>query len=193
MGQGDCVSHASQISKLSGSTPGSAPPTHLSPSLSSFSSMGCKGLRVPVLITEERCRAWTPGLTARRDSLWDHFSPDGIAWQALSPQSLVHVCVKLCCVSLGLCAWRCKSHLPASLKIFTTAWIEPNPLRSTLDRYQCFAVALRILSRHIQSSNVKLSISDVYSRLCSTMYHTSREKVVGEGLEEVHTQVFHWS
>lgn len=127
MGQGDCVSHASRISKLSGSTPGSAPPTHLSPSLSSFSSMGCKGLRVPVLITEERCRAWTPGLTARCDSLWDHSSPDGIARRALSPQSLAHVCVKLCCQLASVP--HDASHLPASLKIFTTAWIEPNPVR----------------------------------------------------------------
>lgn len=77
MGQGDGVSHASQISKLSKSTPGFL--LLLSLSLSSFSSMGWKGSRVPVLITDESCRASTPGLTAQRDSLWDHFSPDGVA------------------------------------------------------------------------------------------------------------------
>lgn len=55
MGQEDGVSHASQISKLSESRPGSA--LLLSLPLSIFSSMGCEGPRVPVLITDERCRA----------------------------------------------------------------------------------------------------------------------------------------
>lgn len=58
----------------------------LSLPLQLFSSMGCEGPRVPVLITDERCRAWTPGLTSQHDSLRDYFSPDGIAWLALRPQ-----------------------------------------------------------------------------------------------------------
>ena len=102
MGQGAGVSHASQPFQPSGSMPGSALPR--SPSLSSFSSMGCEDPRVPVLITDERCRAWTPGLTSQHDSLWDHFSPDGIAWLALSPQIKCSACY--CSVSY-VCACVC--------------------------------------------------------------------------------------
>lgn len=102
MGQGAGVSHASQPFQPSGSMPGSALPR--SPSLSSFSSMGCEDPRVPVLITDERCRAWTPGLTSQHDSLWDHFSPDGIAWLALSPQIKCSACY--CSVSyVCVCVW----------------------------------------------------------------------------------------
>lgn len=61
----------------------------LLPSPAFFSSMGCEHPRVPVLITDERCRAWTPGLTSQRDSLWDHFSPNGICMTSTQPSNKV--------------------------------------------------------------------------------------------------------
>lgn len=86
--------------------------------LYSFSSMGCGGPRVLVLITDERCRAWTPGLTSQHDSLWDRFSPDGTAWLALSP----HIKSSTCGVLV-----RCEPCGCQAVKLFCASWWKSSP------------------------------------------------------------------
>lgn len=75
--------------------------------LSIFSSKGCEGQRVLVLITDEECRAWTPGLTCQHSTPWDHFSVDGAASVATCPQ-IKCVCVCLCVVALPPDTYGCQ-------------------------------------------------------------------------------------